>query len=112
MRRVEVTVGRQRFTQVGLAERWYQRLRGYMFRRVPAPYGGIIITPSNGVHMLFVAFPLQVLLFDRERKLIHQKQCRHFYSTAWHPKAALVLELPLTDATPLSFTLGDKLSWQ
>jgi len=81
--------------QVGIADTTLTRFVGLMGRGSLAPGHGLLIRPSNGVHTLWMRFSIDVLLLDRElRVLSAYGNLRPFRVTAINWKAASALELP------------------
>ena len=82
-------------TRIGLADRWWLRLRGLLGRGGLEPGEGLILRPCRAVHMAGMKFPLDVAFLDRQGGVVAT------YSalapggrTKWHSAAAQALELP------------------
>ena len=52
-------------TRIGLADRWWLRLRGLMGRKGLAAGEGLVLRPCRAVHMIGMSFPLDVAFLDR-----------------------------------------------
>lgn len=74
--------------------------------------GGLWITPCEGVHTMFMKFPIDVLYLDRAKRV--RKIRRNL--RPWRLSACLVarsvLELPAGTADRSSTTVGDQLTFE
>jgi uncharacterized membrane protein (UPF0127 family) len=96
--------------RIGVADTTLTRFVGLMGRGSLAPGHGLLIRPSNGVHTLWMRFSIDVLLLDREyRVLSAYRVLRPFRMTAINWKAASVLELPSGTILATNTQLGDQL---
>lgn len=57
-----------------LARSFAARTRGLMFRDRLQPGQGLLIEPCNGIHMLFMRFPIDAIFMDRQGRVL--KVCR------------------------------------
>jgi len=81
--------------QIEVADTTLTRFVGLMGRGSLAPGHGLLIRPSNGVHTLWMRFTIDVLLLDREHRVLSvYGNLRPFRLTAIHWKASSALELP------------------
>ena len=98
--------------RIGVADTTLTRFVGLMGRGSLAPGHGLLIRPSNGVHTLWMRFSIDVLLLDREyRVLSAYRVLRPFRMTAINWKAASVLELPSGTILATNTQLGDQLQF-
>jgi uncharacterized membrane protein (UPF0127 family) len=82
-------------SRVRLADTWWPRLRGFLFRPRPKAGQGMLLSPCRGVHMLGVPFPLDVLFLDRHGSVVAvYPGLRPGKVTAWHLRAEYALEVP------------------
>jgi uncharacterized membrane protein (UPF0127 family) len=96
--------------RIGVADTTLTRFVGLMGRGSLAPGHGLLIRPSNGVHTLWMRFIIDVLLLDREyRVLSAYGQLRPFRVTAINWKASSALELPSGTIAATNTQLGDQL---
>ena len=96
--------------RIGVADTTLARLVGLMGRGPLAPGHGLLIRPSNGVHTLWMRFSIDVLLLDREfRVLSVYGNLRPFRLTAINWKASSALELPSGTIAATDTQLGDQL---
>ncbi|MBL8172036.1 MAG: DUF192 domain-containing protein [Acidobacteria bacterium] len=97
--------------EVALANTFYTRLRGLMFRRRLAPTEALWLRPCNGVHTFWMLFAIDVLFLDRELRIVKLvENMRPFRVTAPHRAARSVLELPAHTIARAGLKLGDQLA--
>ncbi|HEY1580374.1 MAG TPA: DUF192 domain-containing protein [Terracidiphilus sp.] len=96
--------------RIGVADTTLTRFFGLMGRSCVAPGHGLLIRPSNGVHTFWMRFSIDVLLLDREyRVLAAYGDLRPFRVTAINWKASSALELPSGMIAATSTQPGDQL---
>ena len=82
-------------TKIGLADRWWLRLRGLLGRRGLEPGEGLILHPCRAVHMAGMKFPLDVAFLDRQGSVVAMyHSLAPGRRTGWHSPAVQALELP------------------
>src|SRR5579875_1051299 len=80
--------------RIAVADTSLTRFVGLMGRRSLARGHGLLIQPSNGVHTFWMRFSIDVLLLDREhRVLAAYGNLRPFRMTSIKWKASAALEL-------------------
>lgn len=94
--RIDVAYKGQKFiSNVSLADNFWLRLSGYMFRQKPH-HPGILFEPASGIHSFFMSFSLDLVFLDAEDRVVkvvrNMKPWRH---TRFYLKARKVLELPV-----------------
>ncbi len=98
-------------SNVSLADNFWTRLSGYMFRNSPH-LPGILFEPAPGIHTFFMNFPIDVVFLDKSNKVIRiyrsMKPWRH---TRFHFNSTRVLEVP-AGRIPASIQEGDILEVQ
>lgn len=103
--------GEQFVKGITLADTFWLKLSGYMFRHRPH-VPGFLFETSGGIHTFFMLFPLDLVFLDKENRVIkvirNLKPWRH---TWFYPKTKRVLELPL-GILPSSIVEGDTLEVQ
>jgi uncharacterized membrane protein (UPF0127 family) len=96
---------------VSLADTFWSRLCGYMFREIPHK-SAIMFEPAPGIHTFFMKFPLDVIFLDKSNRIIkvyrNMKPWRH---TFFHFNSLRVLEVP-AGRFPLDIKEGDILEVQ
>ncbi len=96
--------------RIGVADTTLTRFVGLIGRGSLAQGHGLLIRPSNGVHTLWMRFSIDVLLLDREyRVLASYGSLRPFRITAINWKASSALELPSGTIVATKTQLGDQL---
>jgi uncharacterized membrane protein (UPF0127 family) len=115
MRRVtveNVTRGAALGDRVGLADRWWLRLRGLLGRPEPGPGEGLLLTPCNSVHMHGMRYALDVAVLSPDGVVVAT------YAglppggrTRWHRGARHTLELPVGTLAATGTGVGDRLAW-
>ncbi|MHB1023747.1 MAG: DUF192 domain-containing protein [Acidobacteriaceae bacterium] len=95
--------------QIELADTELSRLFGLLGRRNLAPQQGLLIVPSNGVHTLCMRFPIDVLLLDKQGKVLAiYENLRPFRITRLIWKAWSALELPAGTISRTQTRIGDE----
>lgn len=98
--------------RIGVADSTLTRFVGLMGRRSLAPGHGLLISPSNGVHTLWMRFSIDVLLLDREHRVLSAYgNLRPFRVTALKWKASAALELPTGTLAATGTQVGDVLQF-
>jgi uncharacterized membrane protein (UPF0127 family) len=96
--------------RVAVADTSMTRFIGLMGRRSLAPGHGLLIRPSNGVHTFWMRFSIDVLLLDREHRVLSAYgNLRPFRMTSISWKASSALELPAGTIAASNTQLGDVL---
>lgn len=94
---------------VELADSFFSRLRGLMFRRRLNEGCGLLLAPCNSVHMLFMRFAIDVIYLDKDfciKKIVRDL-------TPWLGMSICLgawgaLELPSGEAERLRLKVGQK----
>jgi uncharacterized protein len=104
--------GRLLGDRIGHADAWWSRLRGLLGRKGLAEGEGLLISPSRGVHMFGMRFPLDIMLLDSDG------QVRAVYpelapgrTTGMHKGVRHALELPVGVIAASGTQTGDKVQW-
>src|SRR5215469_6922676 len=96
--------------RIGVADTTLSRFVGLMGRGSLAPGHGLLIRPSNGVHTLWMRFSIDVLLLDREHRVLSvYGDLRPFRLTTINWKASSALELPAGTIAATNTQVGDQL---
>lgn len=98
------------FLKMMVADTFFLRLRGLMFRKILPSATGLLLAPCNNVHMCFMRFAIDVVYVDKEfnikkivtnlRPWIGLSMC----NTAW-----AVLEMTAGEAERCGLAVGQKL---
>ena len=99
-------------TRVGLADSWWQRVRGFLRRPQPKHGEGLLLSPCRAVHMVGMAYSLDILFLDRHGQVVAQyPDLKPGRSTAWHARAKYALELPQGTIMASKTQQGDHVVW-
>lgn len=55
---------------IDIADNFFTRLRGLMFRKTLPQNSGLMIYPCNSIHMFFMNFPLDILFVDKNDNIV------------------------------------------
>ena len=107
--------GRIVSADVEIARSFLSKLLGLMFRK---SFTGALIFDMgretyDGIHMLFVYFPIDVVFLDADRRIVDVKEnVRPWVGTAF-PKSRFVyaIELPAGTIGRVGLKMGDQLTW-
>jgi uncharacterized membrane protein (UPF0127 family) len=95
---------------VVLANTFFTRLRGLMFRRRLAPDEALWLRPCNGVHTFWMFFAIDVIFLDRDLRIVKLvENLRPFRVTRPHLAARSVVELPARTISRAGLQVGDQL---
>jgi hypothetical protein len=104
--------GRPLGDQVGLADRWWLRMRGLLGRPVLEPGEGLLLTPCTAVHMHGMRYPLDVAFIGRDGRVVAlYPHLRPGGRTRWHRDARHALELPAGTLAETGTQVGDRMKW-
>jgi uncharacterized protein len=96
--------------QIEIADRSLRRMVGLLGRRSLGPGCGLFIVPSQAIHTIGMAFPIDVVFVDRKHRVVGVRECvRPFRMTRVFWKALGVLELPPGTIRDSRTELGDQL---
>ncbi len=100
--------GRVIASQIALADNFWLRLSGYMFREIPH-VPGILFEPCSSIHTSFMSFDLDLIFLSGENKIVkiirNLKPWRH---TWFYFNSKRTLEMP-AGVLPLELKEGDTL---
>jgi uncharacterized protein len=95
-------------TRIGLADRWWYRLRGLLGRSGLGQGEGLLLRPCRAVHMAWMAFPLDVVFLDQRGGVVASyRSLAPGSRTRWHSNAADALELPAGTLVATGTVEGD-----
>ena len=83
---------------------------GLMFRRTLEPGRGLWLNPCNGIHMMFMRFPIDAVFLDsRERVRKVYRNLPKWWGVVWFVWGAhSVLELPAGSTRDIDLNRGDQ----
>ena len=98
------------FLEIFIADSFFTRLAGLMFRK-PLPVAtGLLLAPCNSVHMCFMRFAIDVVYLDKEFNIIKVvKNLRPWIGISMCGRAWATLELNAGVAEQFGIEVGKKL---
>lgn len=113
LRAVNAARGTVLGARIGLADRWWLRLRGLSGRGILAAGEGLLLRPCRAVHMTGMKFPLDVAFLDAgNRVLARYERLSPGARTRWHRTARAALELPAGTLEETGTMDGDLVEYQ
>lgn len=98
--------------RIAVADRWWPRLRGLIGRPEPKRGEGLLIVPSQSVHMFWMKYPIDVAMLDKAKRVIAlYERIAPRKVTRVHWKAQYALELPQGTIAATGTEVGDELEW-
>jgi uncharacterized membrane protein (UPF0127 family) len=99
--------------RIGVADRWWLRLRGLGGRAGLEPGEGLLLRPCRAVHMMGMKFPLDVAFLDAGNRVVARyPRLSPGARTRWHRGALAVLELPAGTLDETGTLEGDLVEYQ
>lgn len=93
-----------------IAQTPFSRMKGLLGRKALAPSEALVIRPCNSVHMLFMAFPIDVIFANQNNEVVGLVSgLRPFQFSAIYFKAKYAIELPVSTIKITKTQIGDKL---
>ncbi len=93
-----------------MADTSLRRLVGLLGKRSLAAGSGLFIVPSQAIHTVGMAFPIDVIFVDKKHSVLGVRECvRPFRITRVFWKALGVLELPAGTIAASQTQVGDQL---
>jgi uncharacterized protein len=97
--------------QIGIADSSLRRLVGLLGKRSLEPGCGLFIVPSQAIHTVGMAFPIDVIFVDKKYNVVGMRECvRPFRVTRVFWKALGVIELPSGTIKQSRTQVGDRLN--
>jgi uncharacterized protein len=110
-----VNTARERLlgSRIGVADRWWLRLRGLSRRGSLPPGEGLLLHPCRAVHMVGMKFPLDVAFLDGGNRVVARyDRLPPGARTRWHRGARAALELPAGTLEETGTMEGDLVEYQ
>ncbi len=105
---MNLTRSRTLGTRVALANRWWPRLRGLLFRPPLRSGEGLLLAPCRAVHTYGMKYPIDVAYLDASGRIVAlYPSLAPGHRTSWHAAAASVLELPAGTLASTGTEVGD-----
>lgn len=95
-------------SNVEMANTYFKRLKGLMFKRsIPSDFS-LIITPCNSIHMFFMRFPLDILFVNKENQVVGvSSRIKPWRLSKIYFKAHYVIEMNAGTIERLNISKGD-----
>ena len=90
----------------------WDRLRGLLGQPPLADDAGLLLSPCNGIHTLFMAYAIDVVFLDRTYLVTRVVTGLPPWRASFAPRAAMTLELAAGVAARLALAPGRRLRWQ
>ena len=98
------------FLRVKIADSFFTRLAGLMFKKELPPTTGLLLAPCNSVHMCFMRFAIDVVYVDKEYTILKVvKNLRPWIGLSMCTKAWATLEVAAGEAERCGLEVGRKL---
>ena len=98
------------FLKIMIADTFFLRLRGLMFRKELPSATGLLLAPCNSVHMCFMRFSIDVVYMDQEFNIIKiVKNLRPWIGLSMCGTAWATLEMTAGEADSCGLAVGEKL---
>ena len=95
--------------ELKVAESFFSRLIGLMFKEKMDGFDGLLIKKCNSIHTFFMRYPLDILFLDKEMKVVRvYRNLLPWRMTRVVWKAVQVLELK-AGTLPSDIKIGDRL---
>ena len=94
-----------------LADSFFSRLRGLMFKKNMNDMDGLLITKCNSIHTFFMNFAIDLIFLDRQNKIVKIiRNVGPWRLTRFYFSASKVLEM-MGGSLPLEIKEGDRLEF-
>ena len=98
------------FLEILIADTFFTRFAGLMFRNKLPAATGLFLAPCNSVHMCFMRFAIDVIYLDKDFKIIKVVQnLKPWISVSMCRKAWAVVEMTAGEAVRCGCEVGKKL---
>lgn len=93
-----------------IADNPWTRLRGLLGRSGLNADEGLLVKPTNSIHMMFMRFPIDAVFLDRDLAVLRVVPNLKPWRIASQRRARMVLELPAGTAARTGIQPGNRLS--
>lgn len=107
--RAETQEGAGLCDRCAVADTPLRRMRGLLGRRALEPGEGMLIRPSNAIHMWFMRFPIDAVFLDADGRVLRIAPALRPWRMAVRRGSRSVLELPAGACARAGLGEGDKL---
>lgn len=96
---------------IKVADRFFTRFKGLMFRKEPIRKEGLLITECNSIHMFFMKFAIDVVMLSKDGKVVKTiSNLQPWKLVGPVKKAYSTLELPVGTIEKNEIRMGDRIS--
>ena len=95
-------------TEIELADNFFKRFNGLMFRKRLAHGHGLLLRPCSGIHTCFMRFPIDVIYLDSDNTVLGQETLLPWHIGKHIKGAKAILELNAGEA--IDVLIGEQLS--
>ena len=99
--------------KIKIADKFFSRLLGLMFKKNLESNHGLLIVPCNSIHMLFMRFSIDAVYVDKNfviKKIV--KNLKPYIGFSICLNAYAVLEIVAGEADRLNYKVGQKLIFE
>ena len=97
--------------QAKVADSFLDRFLGLMGRKALPERQGLLLSPCNSIHMMFMRFAIDAIFLDRDNRIVKiVPHLRPWLGLAFAPGAYACIELPAGTVEALGWRVGMKLS--
>jgi uncharacterized protein len=112
VRAMNVARSRTLGDRVGVADRWWLRLRGLSGKSNFPSGEGLLLSPCRAVHMIGMKFPIDVVFLDSANRVVATyERLAPGRRTQWHRAARTALELPAGTLAATGTMTGDLIEY-
>lgn len=96
MKKCEVIINNQMIgNNIDIADNFFTRLNGLMFKKELKENDGLIINPCNSIHMFFMNFPLDIVFVNNNNEIVEiLEDIKPWRISKIYFNADFVIELP------------------
>ena len=98
------------FLEIKIADNFFTRLAGLMFKKRLPQSTGLLLAPCNSVHMCFMRFAIDVVYLDKDYKILKiVTNLKPWIGLSICRKAWATLEMAVGEAERCGLAVGKKL---
>jgi uncharacterized membrane protein (UPF0127 family)/CheY-like chemotaxis protein len=97
--------------RVKVADTWFRRMRGLLFRRSVKSEEGVVLRPSFSIHTAFIRFPIDVVFLDQDLRVLRIAACVRPFRTASCRGSREAVELRAGECERRGLVVGDRVAW-
>lgn len=113
MRAINVTRGTTIAAHGHHATGFFERSKGLLGRKAMNRGEGLLIDPCSGIHMFFMAFPIDAVFVAKDGTVVHLVQAiKPWRISRYVFGARAVLELPVGSINDSATRMGDRLIFE